>query len=232
MGRLQSSSPLFLPGPPADLGMPNPEVMAFLESRVEGEILDMGGGIGAYSFALWRKSHPVTLAEKDPACLESAGKLGFPILDMNSVSLGELKQKFDTVILVDVLEHIDDYRVFLKEAVACARKKILLTVPCNDEFQKLFEAGLTYNHVAVTDHLHQFTSRDMGDLFRELNCSYKIHTGNHLFPHPILALLFREMWGSFRGKLALSSIKFCLDRGLLPNLFPSRIFVEAYPPAT
>ena len=227
MGTLKSSSPFFHDGPPAEVGNANPEVLKFLESRVEGEILDLGGGMGAYAHALRQKGYRVTLAEKDPRCLQEGQKLGIPVLDMNTVTLEELRERFDTVLLVEVLEHVSDYRGFLKAAAACGRKKILLTVPCNDDFERLFEAGLTYNHVAVTDHLHQFTSKDISALFEEVGYSPKIHTGCHLFPHPILALLFQFMWGSLKGKLALSPLKFFLDRGWLPNLFPSRIFVEA-----
>lgn len=229
MGRLQSSSPLFHPGPPAEVGNTDFEVLKFLETRVEGEILDMGGGRGAYAHALRDLGHPVTLAEKDPLCIEEVQKSGLAVVDMNAVSWSDLQGRFDTVMLIEVLEHVENPREFLINALACAGKKLLLTVPCNDEFQKLFSVGLTYNHIAVTDHLHQFTSVEMEGLFKDLGCPYRLHTGSHLFPHPILHLLSEEMRG-FKGKLALSSLKIFRKLGWLPSLFPSRIFVEAYLP--
>ncbi len=230
MGQLCGSSEFFQPGPPAAVGNANLEMVEFLQSRVKGKILDMGGGMGAYAHALVEKGHSVTLAEKNTECLKEVRKLGIPVVDMNTTSWSDLKGKFETVMLIEVLEHVENYRDFLKNVVDCATDRILLTVPCNDEFQKLFEAGLTYNHIAVTDHLHQFTSKDISSLLNELGCRFKMHTGSHLFPHALLALLYREMWGSFTGKLALSSLKIFHSRRWLPFLFPTRIFVEAYPP--
>lgn len=227
MGQLKSSAPFFRPGPPAPLESPDPEILDFLHRRLAGKTLDVGGGMGAYAHALRLKGHDVALAEIDPACLESARAQGIETLDMNTVSWDDLERGFDTIVLVDVLEHVREHRDFLARVSRCARENVLLTVPCNDDFEKLFRQCITYNHIAVSDHLHQFTSDDVKRLFEELGVAPDITPGSHLFPDPILGLLYREMWGTLKGKLALSSVRFFQKRGWLPRLFPSRIFVEA-----
>ena len=148
MSQLRSSSPFFNPGPPAQVGQADAEIMAFLKDRVEGDILDMGGGRGAYAHALRENGYRITVAEKDPACLDEVQKLEIPVVNMNTKSWEDLKGAFDTVILIEVLEHVENPLEFLGNVLSCARKKVLLTVPCNDDFEELFRLGLTYNHIA------------------------------------------------------------------------------------
>ncbi len=229
MSQLRSSSPFFNPGPPAEVGQADVEIMAFLKERVEGEILDMGGGRGAYAHALQECGYQITLAEKNPTCLEEVQRLGIPVLDMNVKSWGDLKGMFDTVILIEVLEHVEDPLEFLGNILSCARKKVLLTVPCNDDFEELFRLGLTYNHIAVSDHIQQFTSRDITQLFEKLGCRYEIHKGGHLFPQSVFPILRKTMKKHPAAELALLPIRLLNKLGVLEKQFPVRIFAEVYP---
>lgn len=226
-GKLQSSSPFFLPGPPAKIGQADPEVLDFLNRNVIGTVLDLGGGLGAYSYALRKLGHDVTLAELDPLCLESARSIGIPVIDMNQTNLSDLFLHFDTVMLVEVLEHVHDHKLFLEKAARCARKKILLTVPCMDNFNDLFKAGLTYNHVAVSDHIHHFTSADIYDLFKFLFVKFRVHTGSPLFPGVLLLLMTESVKSNFLARLCLIPFRIAIRCGLVPRKLPTRIFVEA-----
>jgi hypothetical protein len=227
MCQLQSSSPFFQPGPPALPGQQDAGIMGFLKPRVRGRILDMGGGRGAYAHALAQSGHSVTLAELDPASLEVAASLGLDVLDMNQVSWESLENRFDTVMLIEMLEHVEDPLDFLRRVSRCA-KKILLTVPCNDDFPALFRWGLTYNHVAVSDHLHQFTRADIVSLLRQAGYRAEVHTGAYLFPVNFISLLYHSMGRSVLGRLFVVPLWALNKLGWLPRRFPSRIFAEAY----
>ncbi len=227
MGTLRGSSPFFVPGPPAPANQPYGKILDFLATRVVGQILDIGGGLGAYSLALRDRGFNVTLAELDPECLASAKRSGLPVLDMRQTHMEDLKGKFDTIILVEVLEHVENPEKFLKDAAACARKKLLMTVPMVDDFLILFNSGLTYNHIAVEDHLHHFTRNDIESMLKGIGGRNTISTGDHLFPQLILSLLYKKMWSNWKGKIALSSVRFFEKRGWLPELFPTRIFAES-----
>ena len=189
-------------------------------------MIDIGGGKGAYADALRNEGFDVTLAEVNPDCLAAAAVRGIPVLDMRTMDWEHLRNAYDTALLVEVLEHVQDYRPFLAGALACARKRLLMTLPANDEFDKLFPLGLTFNHIAVSDHVNQFTSVEIATLLSELGYTANIRLGSHLFPDPIIALLQNELWNTWRGKLALLSLKVFHSRGWLPKLFPSRMFVE------
>jgi 2-polyprenyl-3-methyl-5-hydroxy-6-metoxy-1,4-benzoquinol methylase len=226
MGQLVSNSPFFVVGPPARIGEANGEIVEFICSGALGEILDLGGGRGAYAHALTAHGFKVTVAEKNTASLEEARRNGIPVLDVNEVALAELAGKFDTVILIEVLEHIPDPRSFLADAIRIARKRVLLTVPCNDDFRELFSRGITYNHIAVSDHLNQFTSNEIAELVLSLGHTARIHTGAYLFPDAILPLLRDVCKGSLAGRLGIYFLRAANRIGLLPKRYPSRIFVE------
>lgn len=227
MGRLNSSSPFFRPGPPARIGEASPEILAFITERAEGRILDLGGGRGAYAQALRERGLDVTVGEKDPECLAALAVAGIPNLDMNSADWNALKGRFDTVLLIEVLEHVEDYAAFLANAMACARRKLLLTVPCNDDFERLFSYGLTFNHIAVSDHVNQFTSGDIESLLKVSGWKYRVRTGGHFFPGGFLFLMADTLRGNLMGSLALWPLRIAARLGWLPKRFPGRIFAEA-----
>lgn len=226
MKKLIGSSKFFKPGPPAPLGSPCIEVLEFIKSRVQGSILDLGGGAGAYALALKNLGHSVTLAEVDSECISTAKKAGLSILDMNITCLSNLKKKYDTVILIEVLEHIEDYKLFLKEAIGCAKKKVLFTVPCTDDFVKLFKYGLTYNHIAVSDHIHHFTSDEIAEMLDFGGYKYTIQKKGHLFPAIILSLLLNTLGSSIISKFSLLPFRLVNKFRWVPKAYPSRIEVE------
>jgi hypothetical protein len=156
-------------------------VTSFILGNATGKVLDLGGGRGAYSVELKRGGFDVTLGEIDQECLVAAKAEGLEVIDTSRTSLDELQGGFDTVMMLEVLEHIENYEEFLGKALGCARKRFLLTVPCNDDFEELFESGLSYNHIAVSDHLNQFTSRDLSELLDRTGYSYVLERGDFLF---------------------------------------------------
>lgn len=227
MAQLVGSSPFFVPGPPAEIGHPSTSVAQFLLKNARGRVLDVGGGNGAYSLELKKHGFSVTLAEVNPDALATASAAGLDVIDMNRTHWSELKGQFDTVILVEVLEHIPDYSEFLSQAFSCASSRLLITVPCNDDFHSLFAVNLTYNHIAVSDHVNHFSSADLRKLFDDLPCSYTLERGDPLFPWAFLALM-REQ---FRRKPLLYSLVFPLrvlnKLHLIPRSHPTRCFVVA-----
>jgi SAM-dependent methyltransferase len=226
-GQLRGRSPLFVPGPPAEIGNPGLGVLAFLLKHAEGRVLDIGGGKGAYAMELRKRGFAVTLAEKDPEALAAAAASGLDVIDMNRTDWAELKGRFDTVLLVEVLEHIDEYRGFLAESFGCAGTKLLLTVPCNDDFDDLFAANLTYNHIAVSDHVNHFTSADLRELFAGLPCDFTLERGDFLFPGAFLHLMRAKLRGSLFGSAVLLPLRVLNRLGWFPATIPGRCFVAA-----
>ena len=95
-----------------------------VKNYVKGHTLEVGGGIGNFTRQLARLSHTVTTVEPNKYCIE---QLRAKVKDLPNVTVIEgmiedvdITKKFDTIILMNVLEHIrDDY------ATIAALKKLL-----------------------------------------------------------------------------------------------------------
>lgn len=71
---------------------------------------------------------------------------------------------FDTVIMFELLEHVQDPDKILKEAKRVAKKNILITLPNCDNFEALRGCGLTYEHFLELDHTSFFTKDSLREL--------------------------------------------------------------------
>ena len=97
-----------------------------INPHVHGAVLEVGAGLGMNTPYLRRKEHPSWL------CLEPDGALarhipesvaGHPWADQIQVTVGMLRdlsptQCFDTLIYIDVLEHIEDDAAEMRNAFA------------------------------------------------------------------------------------------------------------------
>ena len=142
MGKLQGQSSFFRPGPPARPGEAYKPIVNFLLREIKGQsIVDLGGGEGAYSLELSRAGYDVTVADINPESLKVAKENGLKTrLLQQGESLGE--NVADTVMLIEVLEHVQDPKAFLQSALKAARKRVVFTLPCTEDFDSLFRLGL------------------------------------------------------------------------------------------
>jgi SAM-dependent methyltransferase len=228
MGKLIGSAPFLVPGPPAEIGHASPSLLEFVSKNTTGTVFDLGGGKGAYSLELKRMGFDVTLGEIDPRALESASSHGLTVVDTAETSLDSLQGKFDTVLLLEVLEHVEDFDKFLESAWACARKKLLITVPCNDDFEELFQLGLSYNHIAVSDHVNHFTSGTLSASLEKLGGNFRIEKGDYLFRHAFLSPVIKKIRGSLFGSVVSLALRVYGRICKLPEAFPSRFFVVVW----
>lgn len=223
MGKLQGQSSFFRVGPPAKPGEAHKPIVDFLLREIRGEsVMDIGGGEGSYSLELKNSGHDPVVADINAESLEVASALGLKTLNLDGgKAVGE--NVADTVILIEVLEHVPDPKAFLQMAVGAARKRVLFTLPCTDDFEMLFGLGLSYSHVAVTDHLWHFSLREMKSVLDSLGKPYTLDMGDFLFPHVSMAMLRRYLTGPL-GFLAMLPIRVLNRFGLVPRKIPSRFY--------
>ena len=156
------------------------ELIDFCQQYAGESILDFGCATGDY-------------------CLE-LGKLGFKCVgvDVNEEYIRIAKEKgvnayvvkeqlpfedksFDTVIMFEVLEHVESPGRLLGEAKRVARKNILITVPNCGDIEALRNCGLVYEHLLETDHINFFTKRDLGDLLGKYFRRFKVEEKEPIF---------------------------------------------------
>jgi trans-aconitate methyltransferase len=122
---------------------------------VEGKkVLDVGCGSGLLSKTLLNKGYNVTVIDNDSKAIEIAKKKGINgfVADINT---WQTQEKFDCIILGDVLEHIEDDKSAIKKVHEMLEPNgcIIVNVPA---YQTLFS-----KHDIVLGHKRRYSTTDL-----------------------------------------------------------------------
>ena len=108
-----------------------------LLDRCVGSVLDVGGGDGWIAAELMKRGHEVVMLEVSAERCQRARDRGVnafgidayePFDLLEDYATGDYRQ-FDTVLLGEVLEHLDDPGQLLRDAFRIARERVIITVP-------------------------------------------------------------------------------------------------------
>jgi 2-polyprenyl-3-methyl-5-hydroxy-6-metoxy-1,4-benzoquinol methylase len=125
-------------------------------------VLDLGCGLGGYSRALADRGFELRALDVEPGYVERARSLGVKaeLYDGETIPLGD--GSVDTVILLEVLEHLDDPAALLREARRVARRNVLVSTPnCTQDFGRV---PVEFTHMLDVDHRQFFTERSLRTL--------------------------------------------------------------------
>lgn len=98
-------------------------------------IIDIGSGTGSFAYeAAQDSSRSIFCVEPDPEAIAYARTYrSRPNIFYEQTFFAELKGRYDLVVAIEVIEHIDDYRSFLEKCVELAPCAILTTPNKNRE---------------------------------------------------------------------------------------------------
>ncbi len=131
--------------------------MLELVERYGGDrILDVGCGHGVNCIELNNRGYHCVGIEVNPDYASEAKK-HVEAYHMNAEKLNFPDKSFDTVIMLEVLEHIEDPDAALKEIVRVARKNLILSVPNLSPLEVCVEYNVIMHHFFETTHLNFFT---------------------------------------------------------------------------
>ena len=88
--------------------------------------------------------------------LRKALSSGVPVVAVDSVLPFE-DRSFDSVLLLEVIEHVANPETLLKEAFRVARKNVLITVPNSEDIELMRANDVTYAHMLSSDHINFFS---------------------------------------------------------------------------
>jgi SAM-dependent methyltransferase len=167
-------------------------------------ILDVGCGDGYVADQLAKTLSPSEYIGFDvnlsASQIESYSKRNSQVTFINN-SEKIAGKKFDLVLLLDVLEHIDDDASALKEIVSehlSNKSKMLITVPA---FQRLYGY-----HDSILGHRRRYNQNRLKDIVRGAGC--KISAKGYMFASllPVRALSFLLQRVSFKQKPGYSGV--------------------------
>ncbi len=144
----------------------NLEKLSLLDKFAQGKIIDIGTGSGIYANYLAQRGHQVTAIDQEKEFINQA-KAKFPQINFKQASALNLPfkdQTFDTAILFDILEHLDDFQA-LQEATRVA-KRVIISVPrTNQTF--LTKWSLAHHHYLDRTHLRTYTLDSLNNLLAQ-----------------------------------------------------------------
>ncbi len=156
---------LYSTGHPAEIA--NPECVQLLANYLSpiSHILDVGCGIGAFHGPLSALGHIWTGCETSATCLAELARRELPhraILAPSSPAASPYRlpatdAEFDAVIAIEVLEHVRNPELFLREIARVTRRQAFFSVPNLETLPFLSNRLVAPWHLLEGDHVNFFT---------------------------------------------------------------------------
>jgi 2-polyprenyl-3-methyl-5-hydroxy-6-metoxy-1,4-benzoquinol methylase len=212
---IRTRDDFYQPGIPAVPGHHYNAFVRFARKHAGSTILDLGCGFGAYSGALTEAGLNCFGCDINFDYLRKASASGLPVANVDSL-LPFSDRSFDTVLIFEVLEHVTDPNVVLREAFRVARKNVLITVPNSEDIERMKANDVTYAHMLSSDHLHFFDPDSLAQLLRGFSKNLSIERADPIYP----------FWFLSRS-LPFYGLKLLFRLGLLKPRFFSRLYAVA-----
>lgn len=168
-----------------------PSVLEFITSHAGDKILDLGCGTGGYGLRLKDLGYQVVGVDINPKYVRIAKDLGLEVYHSRGAKFAFSDNSFDTVMLIEVLEHLSEKRAFnlLKECFRITKKNVLITTPNNKYQEDLGKVGLTFTHLFDLDHKQFFTKELLEKLLKKFSALVEVTESEPIYPHLLLSTL-------------------------------------------
>jgi SAM-dependent methyltransferase len=160
-GRFPGRQDIYRSGPP--INEPSSEVIELVAQNAGPRILDVGCGNGVYVAAYRRAGFDCQGVEFDPDCVAECTRRGVPAQIMDAHQLEFPSGSFDTVTMIEVLEHLPEPRRAIAEAFRVARRNVIISVPNIDVLPIMYAYRIVPWHLLEATHVNFFTPRLLRD---------------------------------------------------------------------
>jgi len=206
----------------------HPERVAHLNKYLVGKkILDAGCGGGAYVSFLAGKGFDVVGVERESAFLayarQNMPREKFVQADVERLPFRD--REFDATFCYDVLEHVSDDQLVLRELARVTRKRLILAVPKENDFLARF--GLAFATYTDLTHVRYYTEATLKDLVDRIGA-------RKLKIEPELSIDFRSLtqdvfifnsFGRFGNKLFQRALKILLSLSSPKQIFSGLVAI-------
>jgi SAM-dependent methyltransferase len=173
------------------------DLVDFVAANAGPKVLDVGCGLGGYSRALTQRGFECYGLDVVDEYVEVARRLGVRADRYDGDRLPLDDRSVDTVILLEVLEHLEDPGHLLREAARVTTRNVLITTPnCTQSFDSV---PIEFTHMLDVDHRQFFTVDSLRQLLETTFPAVEVRQGFPLdekiaglvLPRPLMAVYLR-----------------------------------------
>jgi ubiquinone/menaquinone biosynthesis C-methylase UbiE len=139
-------------------------------------ILDVGCGIGPYVKHLNDAGRHCVGIDTNAQAIADGCAMGRPLQVGSAYELPYEDDAFDSVVLIETLEHLDDYESALREAFRVARSTVALTVPDIGVLPLMSKRAVVPWHLLEATHINFFTPAIMKNVLMRYAESCEVTT--------------------------------------------------------
>ncbi len=178
------------------------QLIGFVKKYSGQTVLDLGCATGNYSVVLKKSGYDVKGADVNPQYVQRARERGIDAVQING-TVPYPDKSFDTVICFEVIEHVTDTTLLLREAKRLAKKNVLFSTPNSENVEKLMHQGLLYEHFAELDHKNFFTKDSFYKLLSTEFSSVSVKKGDGINPFALIGFYPLRFFGKVLTKLGI-----------------------------
>ncbi|GEM_PF-3312519 len=145
-----------------DVVAANPEKLKLLNRFAQGSVIDLGCGSGIYSAHLQARGHAILGIDSEKSFIHHCRK-SYPEIDFRQQNIlrFKTKEKYDTALLFDILEHLDDNQLLTK--VKKYAHRLIISVPRTNQ-EIMTKHALAHHHYLDRTHLRTYTPKSLRQL--------------------------------------------------------------------
>jgi 2-polyprenyl-3-methyl-5-hydroxy-6-metoxy-1,4-benzoquinol methylase len=185
---------------------PNKQRERLILDNIKGnEIIDIGCGTGMWTKFLAKNGFNVTGVDKQKSFIKRAQRIkAAQFVHAPAEKLPFSENQFDTALLINLLEHVDNDLAVLKQAAKVARR-VIFNVPQQTP-DDLFNKGVIYKHYIDNTHQRTYSKKTLKELVKK--SGLKLVFIQEVEPLPAKWLVYELVDGSSFIKKLLVSILF------------------------
>jgi len=166
-------------GPPVDAV--SSEILGLVLENAIGKCLDLGCGIGPYLGHLTKSGFEAIGVEYSRGIVQQAVALGRPVIVGSATEIPFPDKSFDTVVMIEALEHIPDPHAALREIVRVTRKRLVMTVPNFGAVPQLSQVQMVPWHMLEATHVNFFTNEILEAVLSRYFQRVEVYSLGHFF---------------------------------------------------